>query len=189
MILISRAKVIMKNTYSLRYLVFILLILNTSVIYADQESAIYGKPGTTYSWMPSGTFFYDAARFRDSDIKSLLENSIISEIKTKGYTFAASDTKADFYISYIVILEEKLSDSEITNILKDYPDINQADTKNNNFEHGTFIISASAKSDRKKIWSNSLNEFVYLNMPQDIRQQRLQEGTKNILESFPILEK
>jgi Domain of unknown function (DUF4136) len=179
----------MINTYSylLRCLLLGSFILFTTVIYAEQETTASDKFGSSFSWLPSGTFFYDAARFRDSDIKSLLENSIINELEAKGYRYLPAENKIDFYVSYIVILEEKLDDSEIANLMNKYPEINLADTMNSNFEHGTFIISAVKAPDRGKLWKNTLNEFVYLQMPKEIRQQRLQEGIKQILESFPVV--
>lgn len=180
----------MKNTYSylLRWALSALIILCAPVINADDESTGIEKPGKTFAWMPSGNFFYDAPRFRDADIKSLLEGSIISELEDKGYKYSPSDKNIDFYISYIVVLEEKLSESDIANILKEYPELNQVEINNNNFEHGTFIISAFTSIDRNKIWKNSLNDVVYLQMPEEIRQQRLQESTKKILESFSTLD-
>ena len=138
------------------------LFLFSAALAAEGETVINEKIGKTFSWLPSGTFFYDAARFRDADIKTLFENQIISELEAKGYDYLQPDNKADFYISYIVILEEKLNDSEITNLMDEYPEINKAGTMNSNFEHGTFIISAVNTTDRGKLWGNTLNEFVYL---------------------------
>jgi hypothetical protein len=129
--------------------------------------------------------FYDAPRFNDSNIKSLLESSLISELESRGYTYADSNPKVDFYTSYVVILEETLSDSDVINILKEYPELNQ-DNRKNDFEYGSLILSAATVSDCKSEWRRSINDVVNLKMPDDIRQQRLQDSVKRVLESFPV---
>jgi uncharacterized protein DUF4136 len=167
------------------------LIIFTTVLNAeehDNKSSNIGESeeiGTTFTWMPSGTFFYDAVRFKDSDIKSMLEDSIIKELTGKGYSFKSPDDSVDFYISYLVILEEKLTDSEMTNAIREYPELNEDDIKNIEFEHGTVIISATKASNNEKFWKNASKHVVNLNMSDELRQQRLQDGARKIMETFP----
>ncbi len=53
-----------------------MLISLSTLISAEQidnsDFVISDKLGTSFAWMPAGTFFYDAARFRDSDIKIII---------------------------------------------------------------------------------------------------------------------
>jgi hypothetical protein len=170
-----------------------LMILCITTIHAEQvsdEDSSSSKPvklGTTFSWSPTGVVFYDAPRFKDSDIRSMLENAIIDELKNKGYIFSEAGNMVDFYISYVVILEDKLSDDEIAKITMEYPEINPSEINTKNFEYGGFIISASTVAERVKLWENSTNSIVNLKMSDSERKDRLKEGAIRVLESFPKL--
>jgi len=156
---------------------------------SDEESAS-SKPvklGTTFTWSPTGVIFYDAPRFRDSDVKAMLERGIIDELTNKGYLFSEPADKVDFYLSYLMILEEKLSDDEISKIATEYPQIKPSEINTNNFEYGSFVISAATADERVKLWENSINIIVNLKMPDSERKVRINEGAITVLESFPVI--
>jgi len=122
----------------------------TTVTNAEQDTNEIVKLGKTYTWMPSGTFFYDAARFNQFDIKAKLEGAIKKELSIKGCFYVEPDQNTDFYMGYIVILEQTLNDSDISKVIEKYPELEFSNINEKKFEQGILIISASQVKDRKK---------------------------------------
>ena len=183
------------NKRHLNFLNCILLsaLFLSSTIHAEQvndEESATSKPaklGTTFTWSPTGIIFYDAPRFRDSDVKAMLERGIIDELTNKGYLFSETADKVDFYLSYTLILEEKLSDDEISKITTQYPQIKPSEINTNNFEYGSFLISAATAAERVKLWENSIDQITNLKMSDSERKVRITEGAIKVLESFPVI--
>ena len=185
----------MRNYYDhrilMRFLVLILLCftLSTNAGEISKTETISGpvlQEGDTFSWMISGIFFYDAARFKDSDIRVNLEKTIISELKDKGYHFVESAADADFHIGYSLVLESAFSETEIEELYQKQQEFKSMQLDPEEFEHGTFIIKAVDPKTRHHFWRNTLKGFANLGMTGEIRDQRLHAGVKEILNSFPM---
>ena len=185
----------MRNYYGYRilsrFLLLLLLCITLSTNAGDisKPESIPGpalRAGATFSWMPSGTFFYDAARFKDSDIRANLEKIIISELKNKGYNFVDSAADAEFHIGYLLVLESALSEAEIEELYQQQPEFRSLQLDPEEFEHGTYMIKAVDPKTRRHFWRNTLKGFTNLNMTGEIRDRRLHAGVKEILNSFPM---
>ncbi len=174
---------------NVRLIFTICLCLGVSGLHAEQHDAqpttMQTVPGKSFSWSPSGKFFYDAPRFEDENIKELLELLMIAELEKKGFIYQKSDEGADFYLSYVAVLEEKLPASEVEKILASDPELNQPGVNRNRFEYGSLVVSALNASDAKRFWKNSWHDVTYLEMPKDLREERVKELVNFLMSTFP----
>jgi len=172
------------------FFTIVLLVLTVWVGAAEIERSGHAtestlQPGSSFSWMPAGRYFYDAARFKDSTIRARLEDTIIYELKDKGYDFVASASDVEFQIGYMVVLENTLNDSELQSLYEQEPELQAIELDLKSYEHGTLFIKAVDPKTRRHFWKNTLQGFVNLEMPDDVREQRLRVTIQKVLKSFP----
>lgn len=180
---------ILKTLSNVRLIFTLSLCLAVFGINAEQQDTqpdtLQMAPGKSFSWSPSGHYFYDAPRFNDENIKELLESLMIAELENKGFVYQETDEGADFYLSYVAVLEEKLPASEVEKLLASDPELNQIGVNKMKFEYGSLIVTAVQASDSKRFWKNAWHDVAYLESPKDLRAKRVKELITDLLSTFP----
>ncbi len=141
--------------------------------------------GSTFSWMPSGTFFYDSARFKNPAIRDRLRGKIIQEFQARGYEFVETGEDVSFQVGYTLILENSLDDTELQKLYQQMPYLESLQLDPDKYEQGILIIKAVDPQTRRHFWRNTIQDFVNLEMPADVRDKRLHEIIHIVLASFP----
>ncbi len=156
-----------------------LVICNISI--AEEQLRATGK---TFAWVQQNVHFYDAARFPDWNVKQNLESGIIAAFEAKGLKFVDSIEGADLGLSYIAVLENAATPTEIAEFREIHPHIAALPNDPQKFEGGMLFAKLVDQDTRVKVWDNTFRGMVALDMPEAPRQERMQEMITTLLSNY-----
>ena len=164
-----------------RILLFAVCLVVCGVSIAEEQLPATGK---TFAWVKQNVHFYDAARFPDWNIKQELESGIIAAFEAKGLKFVDSIEDADLGLSYIAVLENAATPTEIAEFRETHPHIAALPNDPQKFEGGMLFAKLVDLHTRVKVWDNTYRGMVALDMPAAPREQRMQELLTTLLSNY-----
>jgi hypothetical protein len=159
---------------------FAVLAINSVGVAQEQVS----RTGRTFAWVSQNVHFYDAARFPDWNVKEKLEDAIIAGFEKKGLNFTESLEAADFELSYIAVLENASTPTEIASFREAHPEIAALPNDPEKFEGGMLFAKLVNRHTRVKMWDNTYRGIVALDMPEAPRAKRVDEIVTELLSTY-----
>lgn len=141
----------------------------------------------TVSWKPDSSFIQSNEHIDADNYKKLLEDAIVSTLKSKGYTFSEDPQKADLLISYAAGLETELSDAEITQRFGMLPGLQGQTSVQGKYEKGTIVVDIYDKQAGKSAWRGVVQGFADLKLSPSERSQRLKSLLRQLMAEFPSM--
>ena len=151
-------------------------------LYAE-ETEISNLFGSTISW--GSKYFFDAPRFKDNNVKELLDVAISEKLKTFGIQLAKGDTNSKYILNYTVLLGDTATQSDIKDLYAQEPELKEISEESSNYEQGKLLISIRDRDTHKPIWKNSVEGLANLEIPEEIRQQRVITIVDQAFSTFP----
>lgn len=155
---------------------FAAIMLCAQSSFADERAS-----GKTFGWLERNVHFYDAARFTNAPIKEQFEAALIAGLESRGLKFIDSADSADLELSYIVVLENAATATEITTFRTAHPDIASLPDNPQQFEGGMIFAKLVDRDTRVKVWDNTYRGMVALDMPEEPRKLRMQELIETLI--------
>lgn len=164
----------------------IMLIVLGAVLSAAlsaQEPAT-GQSGKTFAWQRTSTFFYDAPRFEGEPVQEQLEAAMVGAMQARGYRLVDSVKQADLELSYVAVLQNASSTSDIASFREAHPSIAGLEDGPSKFEGGVLYTKLVDHGSKTKIWENRYQGLVALDMPQAQRAIRTNEIIEEVFSTF-----
>ncbi|MGR9091338.1 MAG: hypothetical protein ACU85U_12235 [Gammaproteobacteria bacterium] len=151
---------------------------------AQNSIAEERAPGKTFAWLERNVHFYDAARFTNAPIKEQLEAALIAGLESKGLKFVDSFDSADLELSYIAVLENAATATEIATFRTAHPDIVSLPDNPKQFEGGMLFVKLVDRDTRVKVWDNTYRGIIALDMPEEPRKVRMNELIESLISTL-----
>ena len=164
----------------------LIFLLAHSSLFAEEESNeinIINTIGTSVSW--GRKYFFDAPRFKDSDVQELLNVAIEEKLKTYGIQIIEGGAEIKFVLNYTLLLGETATKADIEELYEQFPELKEDSEALEKIERGKLLISIRDRDTNKPIWKNSVEGFANLDMPKEVRQKRVNSAVDQVFESFP----
>lgn len=130
----------------------------------------------------------------DNDLMNQrIQRSVESELEKRGYTKASGDDSADFFITYHVKAEDKISATSFHGSYGYYPCWHgcvgmgvgyDRDIHVRQYKQGTFMLDIIDPASEKLMWRGSAGQRLVSGTP-DERDEYVQEIVSAILAKFP----
>jgi len=171
-----------------RIILFIVITILISILahnrlYAE-ETQIKNINISDLSW--GRKYFFDAPRYKDSTVQEQLDEAISQKLKTYGIDLSEGNTNSKYVLNYTILLGNTASKSDIEDLYAEETELGEDSDSPSNFEHGKLLISIRDRDTYKPIWKNSVEGLTNLDMPNEIRQQRIMNVVNQAFENFPM---
>lgn len=177
---------------SFLYAVIGLSVISCAGKVAVKESDINGikdvkefsiKRGSRISW--GEKTFFDAPRFNDKNIEEKLDLALLDGLNAKGLKFTNHPDNSEYLLSYTLVLGEIIGEQESLEIKTADPDlVNAKDIST--LEYGKLLLVFRVRETGELVWQNGVSDFASIDMPNDIRQQRLLKIVEILLDELPV---
>jgi len=164
--------------------IFMIFLLASFAGGACVAEDVTSKPRHTFAWKTENMHFYDAPRFREAGIKEALETRLVEKLQNRGLDFVATVEDADFALSYVAVLENYASADEKAGFLAAHKVLAEREDAPTEFEHGILYVKLADRRTGAKVWDSTVHRLVALDMPDDLREQRLGEILDELLATY-----
>lgn len=110
------------------------------------------------------TYFFDAPRYKDNNVKELLDNAIVNKLKTFGILIEEGSLESDYLFNYTILLGEEVGKS--------------------GFEKGKILFSIRDRKTNTPVWRSEIKGLAELNSDEN-RKQRVESYLDQAFEDFP----
>lgn len=142
----------------------ILLITAMTQNYVNaEETEIANLSNSNLSW--GRTYFFDEPRYKDNNVKELLDEAIVKKLKTFGIKLEEGNIESKYLLNYTILLEEEVGDSGI--------------------EKGKFLISIRERKTNSPVWRNQIEGLANLDNTEE-RKKRAEAIVDEAFETFPL---
>ena len=104
-------------------------------------------------------------------------------MQQKGYQLV--DANGQFEIAYVVALAQSLSDVEINQRFGISPGMVDDNPDPGIYEKGSIVVDIANSAGHNSIWRSALQGYAHLELPDDVRLQRLQIAMQRLFASLP----
>lgn len=163
--------------------IFVSLIAQKHLNAEETEKEIEKIDLTTISW--GRKYFFDAPRFKEHNVQELLDSAIEEKFKTYGIKLTEGNSGSKYVLNYTILLGDTASQSKIEDLYIEEPELKDSADEELNFEQGKFLISIRDRDTRAAIWGNDVEGLVSLEMPDEIRQNRVKTIIDQAFMTFP----
>jgi hypothetical protein len=150
----------------------------------DPETVIAAE--SSFAWLPEAVRYYQDERISDSDLRTLIEAEIVSNLKTRQMNFVDSVNAAQYAIAYTAALNSSLDDSTIVRRYGLSPGNARVPENDANVEKGSLIIYVYNNKTEQIIWRSAAQAGVHFDLPAEQRKQRLARVVAEMFQSFPV---
>jgi len=142
---------------------FLLIIWTTPNQLFAEEAEIENLSNSNLSW--GRTYFFDAPRYKDNNVKELLDEAIVKKLKSYGIQITEGNIESKYLLNYTILLGEKVGKS--------------------GFEEGKFLISIRDRKTNSPVWRNQIEGLANLDNTEE-RKQRAESIVDKAFETFPL---
>ena len=141
----------------------------------------------TFQWAPGQVKFYTDKRLAKTKLDELIKTSIVTELSNKGYVFKPEASTTRFIVGYVAGLKSSLTDSKIVSDYGLNPGLSDHQLDASEQEKGTIIVSIINPENARVIWRGVGQAFATLiEIPQNVREERLQAFMRNMFSDLPM---
>ena len=153
-----------------------------TVVYSNKEAEI---PATgSYSWKLKEIEILEDERIKVGDVDRKIREIIGVNLLRKGYR-PDSSQMSDIQVAYMLALEGTMNDDALSKRYGFDTNWHPAGKGNKIYEKGTLVIDVFTSDYKRPVWRGALQAGVDLELPEKIRQQRLESAIGLLLEDFP----
>lgn len=137
-----------------------------------------------FAWLPEAMRFYDDGRLDTPELKTMINDEIVNNLKLKGMRFVDTPKQADFSIAYTAALESSMDDDEIIKrfgLLPGYSHETGA-----GIEKGSLIIYVFENRTNAIIWRSAAQVGVEFDRSAQERKQRVVRVMAEMFQTFPV---
>ena len=128
-----------------------------------EETELANLSNSNLAW--GRTYFFDAPRYKDNNVKELLDEAIMNKLKSYGIQISEGDIESKYLLNYTILLGGEVGKS--------------------GFEEGKFLISIRDRKTNSPIWRNQIEGLANLDNNEE-RKQRIESLVDEIFEPFPL---
>lgn len=145
-----------------RLALLISLIYFTPNYIIAEEPEIVDLSGNNLAW--GRTYFFDAPRYKDNNVKELLDEAIVKKLKTFGILIENGNLESEYLFNYTILLGEEVGKS--------------------GFEEGKILFSIRNRKTNSPIWRSEIKGLAELESNEN-RKQRVNTYLDEAFKSFP----
>ena len=138
-----------------------------------------------FSWLPQKRPVLGNTRIDRREISNLLDVSFKQELKKRGYLWNDSHKLAQYYITYVAIAGDSVTEADINRTFKINPGLSSATYGSNSFEKGSLIVDIVDSRSGQSAWRVALQANLDRDDELDARQQRIKNAVRYIVSKIP----
>ena len=148
-----------------------------------EESIISDISKSGLSW--GRKYFFDSPRFKDNNVQEQLDKEIIEKLNSYGIYLEKAINSSKYLLNYTILLGDTASQTEIEDLYIEDPELENIPKDSAKFERGKLLISIRVRDSHKAIWRSSVEGLTNLDMPEEIRAQRIRAFINAAFATFP----
>ena len=148
-----------------------------------QQKKLVVKRGAYFSW--GRIIFFDAPRFRGSDVNTILNDAIIETLAGKALHYTEKSTDSNYLVSYTIILGNTLDEKALKALYEQDPALKAAEFDPSRYESGSFIIKLLDSKTHTEIWSHTVAGVAGFDIPNNVRVKRTRSLVQTAFSTFP----
>jgi len=156
------------------------------------RTAIVSSGGTTpvptpatFSWVRASKAVIDDPRMDAAEVRSLVRRALQEGLASHGLAPGSRGT-AMLQVGYVVALEKELDESSVSSMFGLDPGLSATDEEAAKYDRGTLIVSIAHTGARVPLWKGSIQVFADLDLPDDVRKQRVRRAVELLLSRVPF---
>ncbi|MEE8468083.1 MAG: hypothetical protein V3T22_06485 [Planctomycetota bacterium] len=156
------------------------------------RSAVVSVGGTTpvptpadYSWVRSSSVLIDDPRLDPVRLRALVRGALQECLATHGLTPGSRGT-AMLEVGYVVALERELDESTVSSMFGLDAGLSATAEEAARYGKGTLIVNISSTGARTPLWRGSVQAFADLDLPDEVRRQRVRRAVELLLARVPF---
>jgi hypothetical protein len=190
MLLIMSGKRMLNHLLIIGVVSFLLQSCSGITVSQDYDQGFDFSPLKTFAWMPHGKKDYGLT---DNDLVDVrIRTAIESKLNTRSYARVESD-EADFYVSYEVTVEQKISSSNVSGGISlgrssrgRYGGVGMSTgSQASAYDQGTMLIDITDVKTDRLIWRGVSTQQVSEHTDPDKSTVLINETVEKVLQQFP----
>lgn len=142
--------------------------------------------GASFKWQKDHIRIYHDPRLDESQIDSLLKDSIEIELINKGYQYAPDAEETDFVIAYAAALKSSMDNNQIQKQFGLLPGFIEKNKTTQHYEKGTVIFDIIDPHSHRLIWRSAGQAMATVkHIPEYERKQRIDAFIQQLLQELP----
>lgn len=140
---------------------------------------------STYTWMPGMHEIHGTPSLRGVSVRNLLEAAINNAMTAKGYRFIPDAATNGLLVGYQVMLGDSTGDDRAEQRLGVNPGLTMTSPDATRYAQGTLVITVVDNQTGRTAWRSALQGFADLDIPANVRRQRINAIVTRMLAAFP----
>ena len=156
------------------------------------RSAVVSVGGTTpvpspasYSWVRSSAVLIDDPRLDAVRLRALVRGALQEGLAAYGLAPGSRGT-AMLQAGYVVALEKELDDSTVSSMFGLDAGLTATPEEAAKYDKGTLIVNIAHTGARTPLWQGSVQAFADLDLPEEVRRQRVRRAVELLLSRIPF---
>lgn len=156
------------------------------------RSAVVSVGGTTpvptpakFSWVRSSSVLVEDPRLDAVQLRALVRGALQEGLAAHGLTPGSRGT-AMLEVGYVVALEKELDEPTVSSMFGLDAGLSATAQEAAKYDKGTLIVSISHTGARTPLWRGSVQAFADLDLPDEVRRQRVQRAVELLLSRVPF---
>lgn len=146
------------------------------------------KKGSTIAWLPDAVLFYKDERMKNAQVKGILEEGIIHNLRAKNLHVVESVNGSKYAIAYTAALESALDDTAIIRRFGLLPGNAQIPKDDANVEKGALIVYIFDNQNNEVVWRSAAQVGVRFDMSMEERKERVTQILAEMFQSLDVVE-
>jgi hypothetical protein len=142
--------------------------------------------GARFAWHEQGRELVQDARLADSDLQSVIEETIRSQLTSLGFRFNDNVSEADLLLAYTAATERNLSDEELLRRFGLAPGYPAPEEDAIAYERGALVLYLVDPSNGLLVWRCAAQTLVDFEAQPEVRRQRIKAGIASMLDTLPV---
>ena len=103
----------------------------------------------------------------------------------KGFHYVRSAEQSELLVGYTLVLGSTLNAAELEELHRLEPELKSVEVDPKHYERGTLLIKVIDADTQRAVWRGRREGFAHLEMPEELRKQRLRAVIEDVLAAFP----
>jgi len=159
---------------------------NKTAFMTVHHSEIHVSLPASYRWSSGFLNQFSHSKLRDFNVQHLLKQSIEQEMKRKGYQLVGDKQPAGLTISFALVLNSVLDDSDIQRLYGLLPSLLVGEVDHQRYEKGTVIFDVIDTKTQQLAWRTAGQALATIvDLPISERKVRINYFVKKLLAFLP----